>query len=186
MFQPPVLTQAQRALLSPAARHCCQDWSEYMCNASITDRLVHDEAFWKHIFGHDKVQPKVGNGLYQGAFAFTLTKSPTDNQSVQDMLIAVRKIMAQQSQPVLKYAWYLEDKGTDPNGDPLHPHIHGMYELETGKRIESKHFKRAWPIWDPSIKMGRGFRGGYHRPVEFGEAYAKYIQEDGGVSESKI
>ena len=157
-----------------------------MCAASLHEREIHDSMFWKHIYGHGKVEPKVGNGLYQGSFAFTLTKSPQDPQTVQDMIIAARKIMSQKTFPVKRYAWYLEDKGTDHAGDPVHPHIHGMYETISGKRIENKYFKRAWPIWDPAIKMGKGFKGGYHRPVEFGEAYAKYIQEDGGTSESKM
>ena len=186
MFVPPVLTPEQRVPLSKTALHCCQDWAEFMCAASLETRTQYNDAFWKHVSSHDKAHPKNGNGLYQGAFAFTLTKSPKDPQTVQDMIMAARKIMAQQSFPVKRYAWYLEDKGQDHLGEPLHPHIHGMYETESGKRIESKHFKRAWPLWDPATKMGQGFRGGYHRPVEYGEEYAKYIQEDGGTSESKI
>lgn len=124
-----------------------------------------------------------GNGTYSGPFAFTLTKSPTDAYTVGDMLTAVRKLMKQKSCPVKKYAWYYEEKGRDENGDPIHPHIHGMYETETGGRIETKHFKRAWPIWDPSRPLGAGFRGGYHRPIRAGEAYDDYISKDGGMSE---
>lgn len=131
-----------------------------------------------------KSKVKTGNGTYSGPFAFTLTKSDKDALTVGDMLVAVRKIVSQKSQPVVKYAWYYEDKGRDPNGEPIHPHIHGMYETATGGRIESKHFKRAWPIWDPSDPIGAGFRGGYHRPVKSEEKYADYIKKDGGMSES--
>lgn len=127
----------------------------------------------------------VGNGKPSGAFAFTLTKSPKDPLTVGDMLTAVRKIMSQQSCPVKRYAWYYEEKGRDDNGDPLHPHIHGMYETESGGVIESKHWKRAWPIWDPKKPLGAGFQGGYHRPVRADEAYSDYIKKDGGMSESK-
>ena len=124
-----------------------------------------------------------GNGTPSGSFAFTLTKSPKDPQSVGDMLAAVRKIMAQKSCAVIKYAWYYEDKGRDENGDAIHPHIHGMYETVTGGRIESKHFKRAWPLWDPNVPMGAGFKGGYHRPVRSDEKYDDYIKKDGNLGE---
>lgn len=125
----------------------------------------------------------VGNGKYQGAWAFTITKSPSDPYSVGDMLIAVRKIMSQKSCPVIKYVWYYEDKGKDELGDPIHPHIHGIYETETGGRIERKHWKRAWSIWDESKPMGSGFRGGYHRPIRSEESYEAYIKKDAGMHE---
>lgn len=127
----------------------------------------------------------VGNGTYSGAFAFTLNKSPRDPYTVGDMMIAARKIMSQKSCPVIKYAWYYEEKGRDENNDPINPHIHGMYETESGGRIQTKHFKRAWPIWDPSKPLGSGFRGGYHRPVRSDEGYSNYIKKDGMMGESK-
>lgn len=127
---------------------------------------------------------KVGNGAPSGAFAFTLTKSPKDPYTVGDMLIAVRKIMSQKSCKVARYAWYYEDKGRDDNGDPIHPHIHGMYETHSLGRIEAKHFMRAWPIWNEKKPLGAGFQGGYHRPVRSDEGYANYIKKDGGMSES--
>jgi len=125
-----------------------------------------------------------GNGVPNGAFAFTLTKSPKDALTISDMLVGVRKIMRQKSCPVIKYAWYYEDKGRDENGDAIHPHIHGMYETATGGRIERKHFKRAWPIWDENTPIGAGFRGGYHRPVKSDEKYNNYISKDGGMGET--
>jgi len=136
-------------------------------------------------------QTHVGNGAYLGAFAFTLTKSPKDSFTVADMIKAVQKVMSQKSQPPKRYAWYLEYKGTDEAGLPAHPHIHGMYETENGRKIEDKHWKRAWPIWmekDPVtkkvIRLGAGFRGGYHRPVKLEENYDDYIKKDGGVGEA--
>jgi len=122
-----------------------------------------------------------GNGTYQGAFAFTLTKSPDDQLTEFDMIKAVRKIMSQQSCPVKKYAWYLE-YGDDEL--KTHPHIHGMYETQSQGMIETKHWKRAWPIWDPKVKLGKGFRGGYHRPVRSEEGYTDYIKKDAGKNES--
>lgn len=121
-----------------------------------------------------------GNGAFQGAFAFTLTKSPDDPYTEFDMIKAVRKVMSQKSCPVVRYAWFLE-YGDDEK--KLHPHIHGLYETETQGRIEAKHFKRAWPIWDEKHKLGRGFRGGYHRPIRSEESYRDYIKKDSGKNE---
>lgn len=116
-----------------------------------------------------------GNGAPTGPFAFTLTKSPKDELTEEDMVCAVRKIMGQKSCPVNKYAWYLEYGDYETK---THPHIHGMYETATGGRIETKHWKRYWKIWDPSVRMGEGFRGGYHRPVRLDENYQQYIKKD--------
>lgn len=129
----------------------------------------------------------VGNGTHKGAWAFTLTKSPKDPYSIGDMLKAVGKVMSQKSCPVKRYAWYYEDKGKDELGDPIHPHIHGMYETESGGRIERKHWRRAWKLWgegDPNKKCGAGFAGGYHRPVKNEEAYTDYIKKDAGMHQS--
>jgi len=121
-----------------------------------------------------------GNGVYKGAYAFTLTKSPKDELTQEQMILAAHKIMQQKSCPVKKYAFYLEKAGEE------HCHIHGMYETFTEGRIEAKHFKRAWPIWDEKKSLGAGFRGGYHRPIRAEEAYSEYIAKDGGYCASNI
>ena len=123
------------------------------------------------------------NGKYKGPFAFTMTMSPSDGLTEEDMILACRKVMDQKSQPVKKFAWYLEYKDESTKA---HPHIHGMYETETGRRIERKHWKRQWSIWDETIPLGQGFRGGYHRPVRSNEAYSNYIAKQGGIGESNI
>lgn len=151
----------------------------YTSNDALFDAL--NDMLVKH---KEEVHSRKGNGAPSGAFAFTLTKSPKDPLTVGDMLTAVRKVMHQKSCPVKQYAWYYEEKGRDENGDPIHPHIHGMYETESGGRIETKHWKRAWSIWDPAKPMGAGFKGGYHRPVKSDEKYAQYMRKDGGMSES--
>jgi len=124
-----------------------------------------------------------GNGTYKGPWAFTITCSPKDNLRFGDMIKAVNKVMKQKTCPAIKYAWYLEHKGISDEGEMIHPHIHGMYETATGGRIEAKHWKRAWSIWDEDDPLGSsgGFRGGYHRPITHEDGYAKYIAEDGGA-----
>lgn len=123
----------------------------------------------------------VGNGAYKGPFAFTFTMSPEWGLTRYDMIEAAQKLMSQKSQPVIKFAWYLEYGNEEQQ---QHPHIHGMYETGNGRRIEMKHFKRAWANWSEDDKRGQGFVGGYHRPVKDGENYAKYIKKQGGIGES--
>lgn len=136
---------------------------------------------WQDDHGYPVFAPTshLGNGTFAGPFAFTLTKSPADDLTEEKMLEAVRKVMNQKSCPVKAFAWFLEYGDPETKG---HPHIHGMYETIKGGRIEAKHFKRAWPIWDERNKQGAGFRGGYHRNVRSEESYANYIAKDGGPS----
>lgn len=114
----------------------------------------------------------VGNGAPKGVFAGTLTMSPDDDLTKDDMIGAIHKVMHQKSCPVKRFVWYLEytEAGL--------PHIHFMYETESGGRIEAKHFKRAWKIWNENSRCGSGHRGGYHRPVHSEDEYLKYVQKD--------
>lgn len=161
----------------------CEAWFYHGRWGDLEEERRAIDKWIEHSKIHNKKSHK-GNGAHLGAFAFTFTKSDTDALSVSDMLTAVRKVMNQKSNPVTKYAWYYEEKGRSDSGDPIHPHIHGMYETTTGGRIEAKHWKRAWSIWDEKKPMGAGFRGGYHRPVKQDEKYSEYIKKDGGMSES--
>lgn len=162
----------------------CKDWIVWQYSQS-TQKLDEREADYLLHKATHKSPSHTGNGVYQGAFAFTLTKSPKDSHTVGDMLGAVRKVMSQKTVPVVKYAWYYEDKGRDENGNAIHPHIHGMYETATHGRIPARQWCRSWDLWDENSPMGQGFRGGYHRPVEHDEAYDDYIKKDGGMHESK-
>lgn len=149
------------------------------------------KVFYKHLWEvhHDeKFAPKkkVGNGRHNGLWAGTLTKAPTDPISEADMIAAINKLMAQKTCPVKRYAWYLEYKE-----DGRHPHIHFIYETETGGRITQRTFQRVWSIWDEKKEYhdekGRykGHRGGYHKAVADEYAYNDYISEDGGLHGTK-
>jgi len=146
-------------------------------------KKIHN-TYLKHLREHHGfqggTQKHIGNGAPKGAFAFTLTKSPNDDLTEEDMIRAVRKVMSQKSCPVKRYAWYLEYGNKELKE---HPHIHGMYETESGGVIEKKHWSRAWKIWDPATKLGAGFRGGYHRPVRSEEDYDDYIRKQNGIGE---
>lgn len=128
---------------------------------------------------HTTASPKTthsGNGVHQGLFAGTLTMSPDDKYNEEDMVGAIRKIFAQQTVPVKKWAWYRE---YTKNGTP---HIHFVYETESGGRIHKKIFQRYWKLWDePRNQTGRGgFPGGYHSPAKSPTAYIEYISKDSG------
>lgn len=186
-FTPPPASNGNRMLARQVLTtgcDICLDWLVYSTHSKILDRNPHEEEYQAHKLTHQNL--KVGNGVYQGAFAFTLTKSPKDPQTVEDMVKAVNKVMKQKTAPVKSYAWYYEDKGLDAYGNPLHPHIHGMYETVTGGRVPTRQWRRAWPLWDKeegSTKpLGQGFRGGYHRPTKFDEAYSTYIKKDAEIN----
>jgi len=170
--------------LSDGRPDCCKDWMMYLvCRPYSTTPSESDiHNYCKHLKAHDNTH--TGNQHPKGAFAFTLTMSPSWGLSAADMIGATKKLMKQKSCPVKKYAWYLEYGGSDDQGLPTHPHIHGMYETESGGRIEAKHFKRAWKNWDETKSQGAGFRAGYHRPVRSEEKYTDYIKKDGGLGES--
>lgn len=165
----------------------CKDFDRAMVAAAFDDRRFRElNLKWtRHLreLHWPKAKSHKGNGAHQGEFAFTLTKSPSDDLTELDMIAAVRKLMAQKSCPVKYYAWYLEYGNPETKE---HPHIHGLYETESRGRIESKHFKRAWKIWDEKVRMGMGFRGGYHRPVELEENYARYIAKQNGIGDAHL
>lgn len=158
---------------------CCKECKRYdsdMMATLMRGEHINMKLFRNHIDTYHKRVSKShnGNGAPQGQFAFTITASPSDNLTKEDMVKAVRKLMAQKSCPVKYYAWYVEYGDLE---ELTHPHIHGLYETESGGRIEAKHFKRAWKIWDEKVRLGAGFRGGFHRPVRDNEAYLNYIKK---------
>lgn len=128
---------------------------------------------------HEDIIPShhKGNGKPLGIFAGTLTMSPTDATNENEMCAAIQKIFTQQTVPVKRYAWYLE---YTKNGLP---HIHFIYETNSGGRIHQKIFKRYWKTWSekPADRQGQGFRGGYHKHVESEIAYTEYIAKDGNI-----
>ena len=116
-----------------------------------------------------------GNGTHQGWFAGTLTMSPDDGKTEDDMVIAIEKIMKQQTCPVDKYAWYVEYTKAGL------AHIHFIYITPGGTRIHKKVFQRYWMWEEPRNNVkGAGFRGGYHKPVDSLVAYKEYISKDSG------
>lgn len=157
-----------------------EDWMREIGKSSHlshheTDKL-YDKAVntWKRMcpLQHTPTTHK-GNGAPKGLFAGTLTMAPEWGKTEDDMVTAINKIFEQKTCPVKNYAWYVEQT---ENGTP---HIHFIYETDTGGRIHQKVFKRYWE-WDESVKYGKGHKGGYHKPVKSEIAYQEYIAKDEG------
>jgi len=131
-------------------------------------------ATWRQEHGLTKKFSHKGNGKPRGLWVGTLTMAPTDPINEEIMITAMRKIFAQKTSPVQKYAWYLEYTA---NGLP---HIHFIYKTANGGRILQKVFNRIYPTWKEDEAVGNGHRGGYHALCHNDDAYLKYIAKDGG------
>jgi len=89
--------------------HCstCRDLDSDMMG--MKDHLwpKHNSRILRHCqeeHGYPVQKTHSGNGTYKGAFAFTLTKSPSDELSVNDMIVAAMKIVNQKSNPTKRFA----------------------------------------------------------------------------------
>lgn len=125
-------------------------------------------------------------------YAFTLTLPPKFTP-VKPLLMVAKYIMEngltnKPYEKATKFAYVLEhtDKGT--------PHIHGVYETASGRRIASKYFQRYHLMkefvkttedphfWNEKIKLGHGHRGGYHQKARHNESYNAYLEKEGTVT----
>lgn len=111
-----------------------------------------------------------------GPREFTLTYSPkwfdSDADARYEMCRALHKLMMYYRSSITRLRAVGE---TGTNG---RSHIHCYYELEGGKKITDKNFKRAWSYWDPSEKHGDGFKGGHHATVEDTANFLGYIDKE--------
>ncbi len=116
------------------------------------------------------------------AYAFTLTMPPDYNP--KKPIDEVARLLLQHGltnkpyEKPTKWAFVMEhtEKGT--------PHIHGVYQTPSGRRISSKYFKRYWPLWDESKPMGHGHQGGYHNKARHLESFEAYLTKEGVVQHS--
>ena len=109
-------------------------------------------------------------------YAFTLTQSPADGYTREDMVAAVEKLFEigltnAPSERSVSFCYAMEHPDTNF-------HIHGYYSTASGRRIAGQFFKRAWRIWDETMPLGKGHRGGYHKKVGDSSAYLEYCRKD--------
>ena len=112
-------------------------------------------------------------------YAFTLTMPP-DYQPKIPLTEVAKKVLefgltSKPYQKATKYAYVLEHTASGT------PHIHGVYQTLSGRRISSKYFNRYWPLWDEKVKLGNGHKGGYHQKARHSESYAAYLEKEGVV-----
>lgn len=111
-----------------------------------------------------------------GVMAFTLTYSPTwgwtESQAREFMKTALSRIQHYYENELLRFVAIGE---VGKNGLS---HVHGMYHLRGNRRVTTKNWKRAYPKWNPKVRVGSGFQGGYHAPVADPTNYIPYVEED--------
>lgn len=114
-------------------------------------------------------------GKHLGAREFTLTYSPQwfgDNEARRQMIRAIDKLVKYYNEEIKEFVAIGEV------GDNGLSHIHAFYELQGGRKITDKNFKRAYPRWNPNRKLGRGFEGGHHATIGRMSNFYGYIEKE--------
>lgn len=123
-----------------------------------------------------QLQRKSHAGHELGAREFTLTYSPKwfDDQTARErMTIAIQKLRKYYKDEIVKFMAVGETGSKDGLS-----HVHCFYELRGGLKITDKNFKRAYPYWNPRVKLSaRGFQGGHHEVVKNLPDFAGYIEK---------
>jgi len=120
--------------------------------------------------------PRSKNRYALGPREFTLTYSPKwfDND------VDARMALSQALDKLIKYHRneITRLRAVGEVGTNGASHIHCYYELQGGRKMTDKNFKRAWRYWDPSKKHGNGFQGGHHDAVKNTADFLGYIDKD--------
>lgn len=112
----------------------------------------------------------------RGPWEFTLTYSPTKHgwshdEAKAEMRSAIERLTRYYREEIEEFhaVGELTQAGA--------PHVHAWYRLDAGRRITSKNFRRAYPIWNERVKIGRGHEGGHHEPVKRQADFDGYIEK---------
>lgn len=173
----------------PCMCHCCYNYTMVvlrktpsLCKPSQDCKYCADLSVW-YLGSIAKPENKKGKADPDTAYAFTLTmppdykhKKPLDQVARQ---IVENGLTNKPYEKAAKWAFVLEytEAGT--------PHIHGMYQTPSGRRIAAKYFKRYWDLWDEDVKLGHGHKGGYHQKARHEQSYIAYMQKDGVILKSE-
>jgi len=154
-------------------------WSNDPSPAEIEDSILERLArIAKHEAEYKKEsQRKTSHAGHElGAREFTLTYSPKwfdDSQARERMTMAIQKLQKYYKDEIVKFVAVGETGSKDGLS-----HVHCFYELRGGLKITDKNFKRAYPWWNPKIKLSkRGFQGGHHEVVKNLPDFAGYIEK---------
>lgn len=132
----------------------------------------------QHLEAHAKriAKKQYNNGKHMGAWELTLTYSPAwyqDDAEAQSALrLAVDRLMRYYREELETFRAVGEF--TKDN----RAHLHIFYRLASGGKITDKNLNRAYPHWNPKVKVGKGNQGGHHAPVISISDYSGYIEKD--------
>lgn len=112
----------------------------------------------------------------QGPWEFTLTYSPAKHgwsadEAKDAMRSAVERLTRYYREEIEEF--HAVGEYTQAGA----PHVHAWYKLDGGRKMTTKSFKRAYPIWNERAKMGRGHEGGHHEPVKRTSDFAGYVEK---------
>jgi len=135
------------------------------------------EAYLEHIEALNTARkPRSKNRYELGAREFTLTYSPkwfeNDVEARLALSAALDKLIKYHRNEITRL------RAVGEVGTNKASHIHCYYELQGGRKMTDKNFKRAWSYWDPSKKHGNGFQGGHHATVKNTADFLGYIDKD--------
>jgi len=142
----------------------------------IAQKTEEDFQKWKHQKILEKRAGKSVNRHELGASEFTFTYSPKwfdDSEARLRMSTGINKLLKYYKNDILIFR-AVGEVGT--NGLS---HIHAIYKLRGGLKISEKNFRRAYSVWNVSIKQGRqGHQGGHHANVRSEADFQGYIDKD--------
>lgn len=112
-----------------------------------------------------------------GPREFTFTYSPnwkwSDDEARLRMKTAIEKIVKYYKHEFVQF------RAVGEVGRNGLSHVHCLYELKGGLKITDKNFKRAYPMWNTSIKTGAtGHQGGHHANVRTLSDFHGYIEKE--------
>lgn len=176
--------QRLRDLWDTGERDGVWDWIEELANRrpALTTRITVLEA--EHRALYDKYERervrstnKANAESKLGPHEFTLTYSPQEHgwnreEAKDAMRTACERLIRYYREEIEEFHAVGE---LTTSGQP---HVHAWYKLDGGRRITTKSFKRAYPIWDEKRKIGHGHVGGHHAPVKRTSDFAGYIEKD--------
>lgn len=119
---------------------------------------------------------KAKNGRPKGSWELTLTYSPKwyqdDTEAQEAFRTAERRLLKYYADELVMYRSVGEFTRDGRS------HLHILYRLGTGGKFTDKNLRRAYPHYNPKVKVGKGVQGGHHAPVANLADYSGYIEKE--------
>jgi hypothetical protein len=126
---------------------------------------------------HAQREPsKAKNGRPKGAWELTLTYSPKwyqdDTEAQEAFRTAERRLLKYYADELVLYRSVGEFTRDGRS------HLHILYRLGNGGKFTDKNLRRAYPHYNPKVRVGKGVQGGHHAPVTNLADYSGYIEKE--------